>query len=323
MVEWILAFDFGGTKLSAALVAADSVKAAFMSTSPFTAVPPPWQAIRRVFSPPGADGTSDLATMIALGRELLAQATPAGEHLAAIGVSFGGPADATQGLVRLSHHVPGWEATPLQALLEAEFGVPVRLDNDANTAALGEYHLGAGQGHEHLFYVTVSTGVGGGWLLHGRIWRGVEGMAGEIGHTVADPHGPLCLCGKQGCVERLASGLNLAADYQAAHPHVGRITGQDVAQRAAQGDPLAQSLLQRSAWAIGVGLGQAANLINPHLFILGGGITKAGPDWWATVRQTARTIALPQITVNIVPAALGDDAPLWGAVMLVLTTITL
>ena len=180
MAELLLALDFGGTKLTAGLVAQTAV-----------AVPnPAWQEKRRYFSPDGADAQYDIETMIRLGRELLAGAQPA-----AIGVSFGGPVDFARGVVRLSHHVTGWENRPLQALLAETFGAPVLVDNDANVAALGEHRFGAGQEIDSLCYITVSTGVGGGWILNGRSWRGQEGMAGEIGHTVVDPQGPRCLCG--------------------------------------------------------------------------------------------------------------------------------
>ena len=116
--------------------------------------------------------------------------------------------------MRLSHHVAGWENIPLKDLLEEEFGVPVSVDNDANVAALGEHRFGAGQGYDSLFYITVSTGVGGGWILNGKPWRGTSGMAGEIGHMVVDPNGPVCLCGKRGCVERLASGPYMAQNVR-------------------------------------------------------------------------------------------------------------
>jgi glucokinase len=299
----LLAFDFGGTKLSAGLVDGAALGQAA----------PDWRGRRRVFSRPGADAAYDIATMIGLGRELLAEENG---RLSAIGVSFGGPADYRSGLVRLSHHVPGWENFPLQAQLEAEFAVPVRLDNDANAAALGEARFGAGQGADSLLYVTVSTGVGGGWVLNGRSWRGHEGLAGEIGHTVVDPAGPLCLCGKRGCVERLASGPYMAADLAARNVVGGPITGQRVAELAAQGQPDALEILQRGAWALGVGLGNAANLLNPERIILGGGVTKSGDLWWRMVEETAVATILPEIHCAILPAALGDDAPLWGAVAL-------
>jgi glucokinase len=309
----ILALDFGGTKLAAALVNIGSRK---------------WLRYERRLSPANADATTDLSIMRSLIYSLLEDAKPA-----AIGVSFGGPVDASTGTVRLSHHVDGWENIPLKALLEEEFGVSVSVDNDANIAALGEHRFGAGQGYDSLFYITVSTGVGGGWILNGQPWRGAGGMAGEIGHIVVDPAGPLCLCGKRGCVERLASGPYMAQNVREVLENVepprrqGRevlrslvgddltlLTGQLVSEAAAAGDDLAKEVLHKAAWALGVGIGNVANLMNPQRFVLGGGVTKAGEDFWRVVRQVARETALPEVDFEVVAAVLGDDAPLWGAV---------
>jgi len=306
MDDLLLAFDFGGTKLTAAL------------TRLSHSVPGQqgWLDVRRVFSPEGGDAQFDMETMIKLGAELLA-----GRQATAVGVSFGGLVDYETGTVRLSHHVPGWENIPLQALLAAEFSAPIRIDNDANVAALGEHRFGAGQGHDSLMYITVSTGVGGGWVLSGKPWRGHAGMAGEIGHTVVDPSGPLCLCGKRGCVERLASGPYMAQDWAEEQGSGGArelATGKDVAEMAAKGDEAARRILLRGARALGVGIGNAANLINPQLFVLGGGVTKSGDLWWDAVRQSAHETALPEVHFEIVPASLGDDAPLWGAIALLM-----
>ena len=300
----ILGFDFGGTKLTAA--------------STITAVQQPWHKHQRIFSPEGADADYDIQTMIRMGHELLVGSKPK-----AIGISFGGPVDFNQGVVRLSHHVPGWEGMPLQRIFEDEFDAPVRVDNDANVAALGEFTYGAGQEFHNLMYLTVSTGVGGGWILNGRPWRGHEGMAGEIGHMAVDPDGPLCLCGKRGCVERLASGPYMAEDYEKIRIGSERemVTGKRVAELAMAGDEMAQQILLRGAWALGVGIGNAVNLVNPQRFVLGGGITKAGEMWWTAVREAAQQTALPEIHFDIVPAQLGDDAPLWGAVALTGTIV--
>lgn len=301
-----LALDFGGTKLSAALLRRETLSASR----------PQWLDSRREWTPATADAAYEIEAMTHLARKLLAGRAPA-----AIGVSFGGPVDYDRGVVRLSHHVRGWEDMPLRQTLERTFGAPVVVDNDANAAAVGEHRFGAGRGVDDSLYVTVSTGVGGGWVLGGRPWRGHDGMAGEIGHTVVNPAGPLCLCGKRGCVERLASGPYMAADYAAqggkGRGSAGVLTGQDVAEAAANGDKVAREILLRGAWALGVGLGHAANLLNPQRFILGGGVTKAGSNWWAEVRQSAAATALPEVGFDIVPAELGDDAPLWGAVALV------
>ncbi|HEX7975452.1 MAG TPA: ROK family protein [Anaerolineales bacterium] len=307
----LLALDFGGTKHSAALLASGERT---------------WQRHGRVFSPPGADARYDRQAMLALARGLLE-----GRQPAAIGVSFGGPVDFPNGVVRLSHHVPGWESFPLAAWLERELGAPARVDNDANVAALGEHLFGAGQGFSSLLYMTVSTGVGGGWIMNGQPWRGADGMAGEIGHTVVDPAGPVCLCGKRGCLERLASGPYLAQTARerlAAGPESGAvllelaggnpaaITGLTLSRAAEQGDALAWEVLERGAWALGVAIGNAANLVNPQLFVLGGGVAKSGKRFWGVIRRTAVQTALPEVRFEIVPARLGADAPLWGAAAL-------
>jgi glucokinase len=325
MSDLLLALDFGGTKHSLACLGLEKVRQLATGAKSQTLE---WQAHRRIYSPPGANAQYDLQTVFDCARELLD-----GERPAAIGVSFGGPVDYRRGLVRLSHHVPGWENTPLQQMLEQEFQAPAAVDNDANVAALGEARFGAGRGAQSLLYITVSTGVGGGWILDGKPWRGAEGMAGEIGHMVVDPHGPACLCGKNGCVERLASGPYLAADARQllqAHPErgailrrlaggeLGKITGKLLSEAAAAGDELAWGLLEHSAHAIGVAIGNAANLINPGRFVLGGGVTKSGERYWGVLRSTARQTALPQVHFEVLPAALGDDAPLWGALALAL-----
>ncbi len=307
----VLALDFGGTKHTVGIIQRDGGD---------------WLAREQALSPDQPDARSDLDMVLSMARRLLGGSQPE-----AVGVSFGGPVDASRGLVRLSHHVPGWENTPLREILFQELGVPVCVDNDANVAALGEKRYGAGQEYESLLYITVSTGVGGGWILNDRIWHGRDNMAGEIGHMMVDPDGPLCLCGKRGCVERLASGSYMALDARRgmeSNPQCGPILrrlckgdtsvidGRLISQAAEDGDPLAIDLLERSAWGLGTGIGNAANLINPQRFILGGGVTKSGAAWWDRVRRTARETALPEVEFDIVPAALGDDAPLWGAAAL-------
>lgn len=268
--------------------------------------------------------------MLDLARRLLKGGRPA-----AIGVSFGGPVDAARGVVLLSHHVQGWENTRLRDQLQDEFNAPASVDNDANVAALGEYELGAGvAGGRHaspLLYVTVSTGVGGGWIIDGKILHGADSMAGEIGHTIVDPEGPICICKRRGCVEATASGPAIAREAQArlsAQPlrdsmlraavpyRLNELTAVDVARAANAGDTLAQEILDNAAHALGFGIGTAITLMNPERVVIGGGVAKSGERWWRGVRESARANTLPQMRVDIVPAALGDDAPLWGAVAL-------
>ena len=311
MGDLILACDFGGTKHSAAtLIRGERA----------------WRRLERVASPPGADATYDLETVISLGRELLDGAPPA-----AVGISFGGPVIFESGLVRLSHHVPGWENTPIRDIFRETFDAPCSVDNDANTAALGEYRYGAGRDCHSFLYLTVSTGVGGGWVLQGQSWRGHEGMAGEFGHITIEPDGAPCVCGRRGCVERIASGPHIAERAQAwlrARPGEGEVlrelvsgaiddvTARHVAEAAERGDALAREALAVAARAIGIAIGSTANLMNPQRFVIGGGVANSGTAFWDVLRQTAFEHAMPEVTLDIVAAEFGDDAPLWGAVAL-------
>ena len=313
----ILALDFGGTKHTAAVFQPSTAEES-----------PAWSSHERAFSPPGANVETDIRQMLDLARKVLK-----GELPDAVGVSFGGPVDAQTGIVRLSHHVPGWENFPLAEVLQEELSAPVIVDNDANLGALGEQRYGAGRGYSSLLYITVSTGVGGGWILNDKPWRGADNMAGEIGHTVVDPGGPQCLCGKRGCVERMASGPYMADDARQIleqHPSEGgrlrdlvngdlpAVTARRLSEAAQSGDAFSRGVLEAGARALGVGIGNAANLVNPELFLLGGGVTKSGEFWWEEVRASARRTSLPEVHFAVKPATLGDDAPLWGAVALAL-----
>ena len=172
--------------------------------------------------------------------------------------------------------------------------------------------------------------------MGGRIWGGADGMAGEIGHMIVRPGGALCDCGRRGCLEAEACGRAIARAARerfVTEPRAGAallaLTGGDaaavtafhVAQAAEAGDALAGSVLDEAARMLGAGLGSAISLMNPERVVLGGGVTKAGERWWQVVRATARDQVLPQARVDIMPAALGDDAPLWGAAALAETLI--
>lgn len=307
----ILALDFGGTKNSAAIVSPGQRQ---------------WRNLRRQPSPQKPDANYDWHTMLRLAQELIE-----GQPIAAIGVSFGGPASASRGRVILSHHVSGWEDFPIVDRLEREFGVTSVVDNDANVAALGEARFGAGLGAASMLYVTVSTGVGGGWVLDGRIWHGADEMAGEIGHIMIDPQGPVCICGRRGCVEIMACGPAIAREAREKlqkEPDRGktlrklvendlvRVTAEIVNQAAMNEDSLASEVMDSGARALGLGIGSAIALMNPEKVVVGGGVSKSGEHYFQVVRAAARGNCLPEMRVDIVPAALGDDAPLWGAVAL-------
>lgn len=306
-----MALDFGGTKLAAAVAG------------------PGERRFRRkasLLSPPEKNAATDRELMLGLAREVLGGGRPA-----AVGVSFGGPVWAEEGRVVVSHHVPGWEAFPLRKWLEEHFGVPAAVENDANAAALGEWRFGAGQGCQSLFYITVSTGIGGGWVFEGEVYHGADGLAGEIGHMTIQPGGPVCTCGRRGCLEALASGpaiAHVARERLSAEPGVGpilrrlvgedlaAITAQEVARAAEVGDSLALEVLREAAEALGQGIACAIALMNPERVVVGGGVTKAGDRYLGWVREAAKKNVLPEVRVEIVRATLEDEAPLWGAVAL-------
>ncbi len=296
----ILSLDYGGTKHTAGIAARGERV---------------WLATDRVISPASADAGYDRAAMLELARGLLANVDG---RIVAVGVSFGGAVNAEKGMVLLSHHIPGWENTPLRDQMEKEFGVPAAIENDAHCAALGEYQFGAGQDCASLLYVTVSTGIGGGWVLDGKILPGQDGMSGQIGHIIIRPDGAKCVCGKSGCLEAEASGTAIALKMRKrlGEKAIDNITGESVATAALKGDPIAMEVMDDAATLLGAGIGGAINLINPERVLLGGGVTKSGERWWRLVRETARLNALPEMRVDIQPAALGDDAPLWGALAL-------
>jgi len=219
--------------------------------------------------------------------------------LSAVGVGFGGPVDFARQQIVLSTHVGGWNDFDLPVWLKSVFGLPVLMDNDANAGALGEGVHGAGRGERPLFYMTLSTGIGGGILGEKGVWRGADCYAGEIGHLTVRPGGPACLCGALGCFERLCSGLWLERDY-------GRPADEVLS------DP---RFVRRYVVDLALGLKAAIMLLNPARIVIGGGISKAGDALFVPLRAELRQ----QITdwskarIDVVPAALGDDSVLWGA----------
>jgi len=222
------------------------------------------------------------------------------------GIGFGGPVNFDRQQVALSTHVGGWQGFPLSQYVQDLLGAPTVMDNDANAGALGESLYGAGAGSRPLFYMTLSTGIGGGIVLEdGAVFRGADSWAGEIGHLTIQPGGPECLCGSHGCLERLCSGLWLERDY-------GR-PARDLFEDAA--------FVERYVVNLAQGLKAAIMLLNPACIVIGGGIAKAGDALFEPLRIELRR----QMTqwsgarLNVVPAGLGDDSVLWGALALAKT----
>ncbi len=219
------------------------------------------------------------------------------------GIGFGGPVQAGRKRVALSTHVGGWQDYPLVEHLEKLVNAPTVMDNDANAGALGEATCGAGRGALPLFYMTLSTGIGGGIVLEdGALYRGADSWAGEIGHLTIRPEGPECLCGARGCFERMCCGLWLERDYGKPAQELMR-------------DP---AFVQRYVIDVALGLKSAIMLLNPARIVIGGGIAKAGEALFRPLRAELRR----QMTgwsgarLDLAPAALGDDSVLWGALEL-------
>ena len=218
------------------------------------------------------------------------------------GIGFGGPVDFRAQAVTLSTHVDGWAGFPLVERIERLTGVPAVMDNDANVGALGEAKYGAGMGADPLFYMTLSTGIGGGIVVNGNVYRGADSYAGEIGHLNVEPDGPDCLCGSRGCYERMCCGLWLERDY--GKPAMDLLT-----------DP---GFAEKYVVYLARGLKAALMLLNPGRIVIGGGISKAGDALFVPLRAELgrQMTAWSRARRDVVPAALGDDSVLWGAAAL-------
>lgn len=220
----------------------------------------------------------------------------------------------------------GWKDVPFADMLEKELGLPSAVENDANLAALGEAWVGAGKGAKSVLCVTVGTGVGAGIVLDGRLYRGVGGMAGEIGHlTVQRHHGLPCNCGKTGCLETVASASAMVRSAkelqeQGALPPTPAIHGaKDVFDLALQGNPAAKQILVEAADWLGYGLSLTAIVLNPDAVVIGGGVSEAGDQFLDPVRQSMRRYTLGKTfsDTSLLLAQLGNDAGVIGAARLI------
>jgi glucokinase len=312
----VIGFDLGNTNLTAAVVTGRG------------------EVLARFHQPnPRAEGA---AASLAVVEQMLRQARAEHPRVAAIGVGFGGPVDTTTGEIRRSHHTEGWEGLRLAEWIGERLGVPAFLDNDANAGGLGEALFGAGRGTESLLYVNVGTGIGGAVILGGRVHHGAHSNAGETGHVVVTPEqGPLCTCGKLGCVEAWSSGDALGAAARAALAGPAptesilrwlppaEITGRAVSEVAAQGDALAQAVLRQAGRHLGVALAAACNVLDPDLVVLGGGVSEGNPLYLEAAQSALRDYGTPPVAADtrIVPAALGYEAGVIGAAAVALQAL--
>ena len=279
-------------------------------------------------TPRGEDALIDALSAVA---EELRDATSADGEVTAVGVGAPGLVDR-DGVLRAAPNLSGVDQLALRAGLASRLRLPVRADNDATCAAWGEHQLGAARGKEHVVVATLGTGIGGGIITDGRLYRGANGFAGEIGHTVVEPHGPPCPCGQRGCWERYASGSGLGRlAREAAHagqvPRVLQLAGDDpeavrgehVTRAAIEGDAGARAVFGRFAWWLALGLANLANVFDPEMFVIGGGLVEAGDVLFEPTRAAFADLveaADRRPAISIVPAALGERAGAMGAAAL-------
>jgi glucokinase len=303
-----LALDIGGTKIAAGVVDPGGRLVTWGRTP----------------TPRGLDAEQLWRTLEVLFTGVLGEAglDDPGE-LAGVGCGCGGPMEWPAGVVS-PLNLPGWRAFPLRARLAERLpGVPVRVHNDAICMAAGEHWRGAGRGHANLLGMVVSTGVGGGLVLDGRLVNGASGNAGHVGHIVVDPEdGPVCGCGARGCVEAIARGPALVqwARTQGWRPDQPDATAKELADDGAQGHPVGLAAMRRAGRALGIGIASATNLCDLEVVSVGGGLSQAGPLLFDPLQEALAAHARLDFArqVQVVPAALGQSAGLVGAAALIL-----
>ncbi|MEV5824535.1 ROK family protein [Spirillospora sp. NPDC052242] len=301
----VLAIDIGGTKLAAALVGEGGRIVAY------DRAPTP--------NEPGRDAEDLWRALDALLDKVVAEGgAPA---LAGVGVGCGGP--MTWPAAEVSPlNIPAWRGFPLrERLRERHPGLPVRVHNDAICVAIGEHWLGAGRGRANVLGMVVSTGVGGGLILGGRLVDGAGGNAGHIGHVIVDPDGPPCGCGGRGCLEAIARGPGLVAwaREQGWRSGAPGVTGVELAADARDGEPVAVAAMRRAGRALGIAIASATHLCDLEVVAIGGGVSQAGPLLFDPLREAFDAHARMEFArrLEIVPAALGQPAGLIGAAALI------
>ena len=318
--------DLGGTKCLGVAVADGSVVAE-----------------ARAPTPRSADPVAVLDTVVAVVEGLraqLAEGPPPGPSALSpaaldppLSVGIGAPGLVDRrGVLRFAPNLPGGTELDLCAGLQERLGVPVLVDNDATCAAWGESRAGAARGYDDVVVVTLGTGIGGGLIAGGRLQRGANGFAGEVGHMVVDPDGPLCPCGRRGCWERYASGSGLGRlGREAAGAGRGErlvalagndpaaIAGHHVTAACLEGDAGAAEVMGTFAWWVAMGLANLANIFDPAVFVISGGLVAAGPALFEPTREAfARLLpgSAHRPKIEILPALLGQRAGAVGAALL-------
>jgi glucokinase len=289
-VACTLGIDFGGTKLLACLLDEDGRPMTYTR-----------RATGRAYDPD---------RMVREVADIVAAVRSQGVPLTAAGFGFPGLVNMRKGVVLSSVILDGWKQVPLAQQLSAATGLPCVIDNDVNNAARAELHTrGPGNGMDMLF-VAVGTGIGGALVLDGRVWQGVTGLAGEIGHVSIARDGPLCRCGRRGCIGAVASGASIEARLRLSDGTLGWAVG--------SGKASALAVIEEAAESLGVGLASVLNLLNLPLVVLGGGVAEVGMAYLTAVLRAVRREAFPEVVdaCRIELARAGYDAGAVGAALL-------
>jgi len=283
------AVDIGGTKIAVGLV---SESGSVLARTEFPTDP--------------AREAASIVTDISAALRILRAGTS--EQLTGIGIGCTGPVDPLTGILGRIEFLPLWEGFNLVEALTQALGVSVAMENDADAAALGEAAWGAGREASRFIYLTISTGIGGGLVLDGQLYRGVEGAHPEMGHHVIDPAGPLCFCGAHGCWESLASGPAFAK-------RAGVSSARLVCEAALQGDPAAVAAVAAEGRYLGLGLANLITIFTPDVIALGGGVMESHSLFWKAIHETIQQTCglVPFEKTRIVRAALGTHTGLIGA----------
>src|SRR5690349_4488138 len=309
-MRYVVGIDIGGTNIVVGTVAEDGSELVGLVSEP-------------TIADQGAEAV--LGRIVKLARASIAAAS--GKKIAGVGIGSPGPLDTRTGIVLLTPNL-GWTNFPVRDRVGEALGLPATLDNDANCAIFGEWWRGAARGVQHVVGLTIGTGIGGGIVLGGEIYRGASDMAGEVGHMTIDLNGRRCKCGNYGCLEAYASGPAIAAraveGIQAGvdtglpkyvNGDLGKITAQIVYEAANDGDAFALEVVHDTAHFLGAGVANIVNIFNPEVVVICGGVTLAGERLFVPLRSEVRRRAFkPAVdVVRIVPGELTGTAGVYGA----------
>lgn len=293
------AVDIGGTKIAVGMVDDNG------------------KVLSRMDAPTDPNRYSDSVELIA--HMLRRTAQRAGAQITGIGIGSTGPVDPMRGEFGDVDFLPGWRGKSPVKDLATVFNVSAALENDGDAAALAEAGWGAGRNRKRLIYITVGTGIGGGIIFDGQLYRGVDGAHPEVGHQVIDPAGPQCTCGFHGCWESLAAGPAMVAwlerNAPADYPHRQGITAKHICELALEGDALAQQAVETEAFYLGMGLANLINLFTPDAIVLSGSVMKSATLFMDRIRALIRSGCrfVPAEKTELMLASLGDDTNLIGA----------